>query len=100
VDIVLEYPKFLKIWYKKKKITLQDVSLSKKDGPMVAIKEVIVEFEVESKVESNEGDKTKPRERHNNEAKEVIDSKAQCVTNLKKKKNRFLQLLYIIIHII
>jgi hypothetical protein len=47
-DIVLGYPwielvgtininvkkKFLKIWYKKKKITLQDVSLSKKDGPM------------------------------------------------------------------
>ena len=26
--------KFLKIWYKKKKITLQDVSLSKKYGPM------------------------------------------------------------------
>jgi hypothetical protein len=52
VDIVLGYPwmesvgtininvqkKFLKIWYKKKKITLQDVSLSKKDGPMEASK--------------------------------------------------------------
>jgi hypothetical protein len=47
VDIVLGYPwmelvgivninvqmKFLKLWYKKTKITLQDVSLSKKDGP-------------------------------------------------------------------
>ena len=33
--------KFLKLWYKKKKITLQDVSLSKKDGPMEASKEVI-----------------------------------------------------------
>jgi hypothetical protein len=48
VDIVLGYPwmdsvgtvninvqkKFLKLWYKKKKITLQDVSLSKTEGPM------------------------------------------------------------------
>jgi hypothetical protein len=48
VDIVLRYPwiasvgtininvqkKFLKLWYKKNKITLQDVSLSKKDGLM------------------------------------------------------------------
>jgi hypothetical protein len=30
--------KFLKIWYKKKKITLHDVSLSKKDGPTVTSK--------------------------------------------------------------
>jgi hypothetical protein len=58
VDIVLGYPwiesvgtininvknKFLKLWYKKKKITLQDVSLSQKDGPIEASKEVIVEF--------------------------------------------------------
>jgi hypothetical protein len=62
VDIVLGYPwiesvgtininvqkKFLKLWYKKKKITLQDVSLSKKYGPMEASKEVIAESEVES----------------------------------------------------
>jgi hypothetical protein len=33
--------KFLKLWYKKKKITLQDVCLSKKDGPMESSKEVI-----------------------------------------------------------
>jgi hypothetical protein len=39
--------RFLKLWYKKKKITLQDVSLSKKYGPMEASKEVIVESEVE-----------------------------------------------------
>jgi hypothetical protein len=52
VDIVLGYPwiesmgtininvknKFLMLWYKKKKITLQDVSLSKKYGPMVSKK--------------------------------------------------------------
>jgi hypothetical protein len=52
VDIVLGYPwiesvgtininvkkKFLKLWYKKKKITLQDVYLNKKDGPMEASK--------------------------------------------------------------
>ena len=64
-DIVLGYPwiesvgtininvqkKFLKLWYKKIKITLQDVSLSRKYGPMEASKEVIVEFEVESEVE-------------------------------------------------
>jgi hypothetical protein len=67
-DIVLGYPwieskgtininvkkKFIKLWYKKKKITLQYVSLSKKHGPMEASKEVIVEFEVESEVESIE----------------------------------------------
>jgi hypothetical protein len=56
---------FLNIWYKKKKITLQDVSLSKKDGPMEARKEVIVEFEVESQVESKEGDEEKLQEGHN-----------------------------------
>jgi hypothetical protein len=52
LDIVLGYPwiesvgtininvqkKFLKLWYKKKKITLQDVSLNKKYGPMEASK--------------------------------------------------------------
>jgi hypothetical protein len=100
VDIVLGYPwmesvgtvninvqkKFLKLWYKKKKITLQDVSLSKKDGPMGPSKEVIVESEVESEVESTEGDEAKPHEGHNKEAKEVIDSKAQCVADLKKKE--------------
>jgi hypothetical protein len=62
VDIVLGYPwtesmgtininvqnKFLKLRDKKKKITLQDVSLSNKYGPMEASKEVISEFEVES----------------------------------------------------
>jgi hypothetical protein len=51
-DIVLGYPwiesmgtininvqkKFLKLWYKKKKITLQDMSLNKKDGAMEANK--------------------------------------------------------------
>jgi hypothetical protein len=61
VDIVLGYPwiesvgtlhinvqkNFLKLWYKKKKITLQDVSLSKKDGSMEYIQEFIVEYEVE-----------------------------------------------------
>ena len=71
VDIVLGYSlmdsvdtfninvqkKFLKLWYKKKKITLQDVSLSKKDEPMEASKEVIVESIVESEVEYIEGDK-------------------------------------------
>jgi hypothetical protein len=51
--------KFLNIWYKKRKITLQDVSLSKKDGPMEARKEVIVESEVESEAESIEGDEEK-----------------------------------------
>jgi hypothetical protein len=75
VDIVLGYPwiefmgtininvknKFLKLWYKKKKITLQDVSLSKTEGPMITIKEVIVEFEVESATESIDIDETNPQ---------------------------------------
>jgi hypothetical protein len=70
VDIVLGYPwiesvgtininiqkKFLKLWYKKKKITLQDVSLSMKDRPMEASKEVITQSKVESEAESIEGD--------------------------------------------
>jgi hypothetical protein len=100
-DIVFGYPwiesvgaininvqkKFLKLWYKKNKIALQDVSLSKKYGPMEANKEVIVEFEVESEVESTEGDEAKLQEGHNQEAKEVIDSKAQSVADLKKKEH-------------
>jgi hypothetical protein len=79
VDIVLGYPwiesvgtininvqkNFLKLWYKKNKITLQDVSLNKKDGPMKAIKKFIVESEVESEAESTEGDEGKPHEGHN-----------------------------------
>jgi hypothetical protein len=62
VDIVLRYPwiesmgtininvkkKFLNLWYKKNKITLQDLSLNKKDGPVEVNKEVIVESEDES----------------------------------------------------
>jgi len=81
VDIVLGYPwmdsvgtvninvqnKFLNIWYKKNKITLQDVSLSKKYGPTEANKEVISESKVESEAESTEGHKTKPCEGHNKE---------------------------------
>ena len=51
--------KFFKLWYKKKNITLQDVSLSKKDGPMEVRKQVIVESEVESKETSTEGDEEK-----------------------------------------
>jgi hypothetical protein len=66
VDVILRYPwmelvgivnanvpkKFIKLWYNKKKIALQDVSLSKKSGSMGERKEVIAEFEVESYVES------------------------------------------------
>jgi hypothetical protein len=95
VDIVLGYPwiesvgtininvqkKFLKLWYKKKKITLRDVSLIKKDGPMEDSKEVIAQSEVESEAESTEGDEAKLQEGHNQEAKEVIDSKAQSVAD-------------------
>jgi hypothetical protein len=72
---------------KKKKITLQDVSLNKKDGPTEASKEVIVESEGESMTESTEGDEAKPHEGHNREAKKVLDSKAQCVVDLKKKEH-------------
>ena len=98
VDIVLRYSwiesvgtininvqkKFLKLWYRKKKITLQDVSLSKKDGPMEASKEIIAQSKVESEAESTEGDEAK-LQGHNQEA-EVIDSKAQSVADLKKKE--------------
>jgi hypothetical protein len=100
VDIVLGYPwiesmgtininvqkKFLNFWYKKKKITLQDVSLSKKDGPTEVRKEVISKSKVESEAEYTEGDEEKPHEGHNQEAKEIFNSKAQCVADLKKKE--------------
>jgi hypothetical protein len=60
VDVILGYPwmttiatmninvekKFVKLSYKKKKVLLQDVFLSKKEGPMGESKEVFVEFEV------------------------------------------------------
>jgi hypothetical protein len=112
VDIVLGYPwiesvgtininvqkKFLKLRYKKKKITLQDVSLSKKYGPMEASKEVIAQSKVELKVESTEGDEEK-LQGHNQEAKEVIESKAQSVADLKKKE-QIPQFLYMSLHII
>jgi hypothetical protein len=101
VDIVLGYPwmatigtininvkkKFLKLWYKKNKFTLEDVLLSKKDGPMEANKEVIVKSEFESEVESTEGDEEKPHEGHNQEDKEVIESKAQCVADSMNKEH-------------
>jgi hypothetical protein len=74
VDIVLGYPwmesvgtininvkkKFLKIGYKKNKSTLQDVSLSKKEGPMGENKEVIAKSKFESETESTEGDEENP----------------------------------------
>jgi hypothetical protein len=74
VDICLGYPwiesvgtintnvkkKFLKFWYNKKKITLQDLSLNKKYGPTESNKAVIVKYEVESEAESTEGDESKP----------------------------------------
>jgi len=98
VDIVLGYPwiksmdtininvpkKFLKLWYKKNKITLQDVSLNKKDGPTDASKEVIAESKVESETESIESDEAKPHDENSKKAKVFSDSKAQCVANLKK----------------
>jgi hypothetical protein len=62
------------------------VSLSKKDGPMEARKEVISQSEVESEAESTEGGEAKIQEGHNQEAKEVLDSKAQSVAYLKKKE--------------
>jgi hypothetical protein len=74
VDIVLGYPwmdlvyivninvqkKFIKLWFKKKKITLEDVSLIKTEGPMAASTKVLVESEVQSVVESTKGDEEKP----------------------------------------
>jgi hypothetical protein len=55
VDVILGYPwmesigtinvnvqkKFLNIWYKKKKITLQDISLTKKKGPRGHLKKFL-----------------------------------------------------------
>jgi hypothetical protein len=76
---------FVKFWYKKKKITLQDVSLSKKEGSMGARKEVIAKSEVESKADSIEGHEAKIQEGHNKEYKKIIDSKEHHVAELKKK---------------
>jgi hypothetical protein len=100
VDIVLGYPwmdsvdtvninvqkKFLKLWYKKNKITLQDVSLSKSRGNTMTNTEVIVASKEESEAKSTEGDEAKPQEQNTKEAKEVIDSTTQGVADLKKKE--------------
>jgi hypothetical protein len=56
VDVILRYPwmesvsttninvknKFLKLWYKKKKITLEYISITKQEGPMEFHEEVHV----------------------------------------------------------
>jgi hypothetical protein len=100
VDVILGYPwmttigtininvekKFVKLWYKKKKITLQDVSLSKKEGPMGEMKEVIAESEVESEVESTEGHEDKNQEGPQNteEAKEPHVEKSKKVESRAK----------------
>jgi hypothetical protein len=100
MDIVLGYPwiesmgtininvqnKLLKLWYKKNKIALKNVSLNKKYGPTEANKEVIFDFEFESEAEFTKGVEIKPHEGHSEEAKEVINSKEQCVKYLKKKE--------------
>jgi hypothetical protein len=57
--------KFLKLWYKKNKVTLQDVSLSRKEGPMGESKEVIQDSKEESETYSIAGEATKPKEGHN-----------------------------------
>jgi hypothetical protein len=47
---------------------------------------IIAQSEFELEVESTEGDGEKLQEGHNQEAKKVIDSKAQSVADLKKKE--------------
>jgi hypothetical protein len=100
VDIVLGYPWiesvgtininvqkiFLNLWFKKNKITLKYVSLSKTEGPMTSSTKVLVESEVESEAKSTKGDEAKPHEGNNKETKEVIDSKVQGVEYLKEKE--------------
>jgi hypothetical protein len=53
----------------EKKVTLQDVSLSKKEGLWGKAKEFITESEVESEAESTTRDEAKPHDIHNKEAK-------------------------------
>ena len=65
--------KFLKLWFNKKKITLQDMSLSKKEEPIETIKVVIVEFEVEFEAEPTERHEEKPQDKQNKEAKKIIE---------------------------
>lgn len=112
VDIVLGYPwiesvgtininvqkKFLKLWYKKKKITLQDVSLSKKDGPMEASKEVIAQ----SKLNQRQSLQKEMKQNYKDIIRKLRRSLTQRhkVLQIWRKKNKFLQLLYIAIHII
>ena len=99
VDIVLGYPwmdsvgtininaqkKNLKLSYKKNKIIMQDVSLSKKEGLTEVSKVVITESKVEYESKSIEIHEEKPKDRHNKEAKNIIESKAHHVAELKKK---------------
>jgi hypothetical protein len=131
VDIVLGYPwiesvgtininvqnNFLKLWYEKKKITLQDVSLSKIEGPTTATTRILVEFEVESEVESIKGDEAKPHEEkseteglckeviansevesqegHNKYSKEISDSKGHHGAELNTKEKIPIVMVYL-----
>jgi hypothetical protein len=85
--------KFMKLWYKKKKITLQDMYLSKQVGPIGAPVEIlagkiIAEFKVALEVKPIEPYKENPQEGHKKEAKETIDSKAHHVEESKLEKLR------------
>ena len=98
VDVVLGYPwmesigtininvkkKFLKLWYKKKKITLQDISLSKREETKVAHEEFSIgklvvapidtsneEFTVESENKPTEAHDEMPQEGHENEEEPI-----------------------------
>jgi hypothetical protein len=113
VNIILGYPwmesvstvnvnvqkKFLKIWYKRKKITLQDMSLIKLEEPTGATKEVIavniiVELEVESEAEPTDTYEQKSQEGLKKEAKELHDSKEPHVEESKSEEPRAKVVIY------
>jgi hypothetical protein len=82
---------FLKLWYKKNKITLQDISLTNQEGPTRATKKVlagkiIAKYEVESKVGPIEAYEENPQEGYKSEVKEPNDSNEDHVEESKPEK--------------
>jgi hypothetical protein len=92
VDVILGYPwmesigtininvekKFMKLWYKKKKITLQDKSLSTREGPKKVSTGNIIAVPIETSMK---------RKRLNQKKKLQKDMKKSPKKCIKRKKN-------------
>ena len=104
--------KFLKLWYKKKKITSQDISLSQKQRAQLAHEEVLEgklivvptatldeESEVESKEKPTKAHEKIPQEGHKNKEESIeLHFLKEPQVDESKKENQQLRLLHIATH--